>query len=145
MKSSETYSIRTWVPIELRNLILFDFLGAFFFLKKYPDKIEQASFLGCTEKAGGVKTWRYVRAIQALKEKKIKWIFDNGERDFNEYFFLTVDGVHCRIMEPRFIPSSGWYSHKFHKAGLAYEVAVAVYHNKIVWINGPFPAGQGDL
>jgi len=62
-----------------------------------------------------------------------------------EYFILSVDGVHCRIHEPRTTPSSGWYSKKFNKAGLTYELGVAIYHSKIVWINGPFPAGQNDM
>lgn len=58
---------------------------------------------------------------------------------------LSVDGVHCRVQEPRTTPSAGWYSSKFNKAGLAYEIGVSVYHDKIVWVNGPFPAGQNDL
>jgi hypothetical protein len=41
--------------------------------------------------------------------------------------------------------SAGWYSAKNNKAGLAYEIAVAIYHDKICWINGPFPAGKNDL
>lgn len=123
-----------------------DFLGAFYFLKKYPTKLSQSGFLGCSEKYGLVKAWRYVRAIQALKEKKIKWIFDEQPYKYlDEYFLLTVDGVHCRIHEPRFMPSSGWFSPKFNKAGLAYEIGVSVYHDKICWVNGPFPAGQNDL
>lgn len=78
---------------------------------------------------------------------QIRWILDEPMCNNNpdEFFFISVDGVHCRITEPRFLPSSGWYSHKHNKAGLAYEVAVAVYHDKICWINGPFPAGQNDL
>jgi hypothetical protein len=89
------------------------------------------------------RAWRYIRAIQALKEEKIKWIFDGNKND--EYFILSVDGVHCRIYEPRTQPSSGWYSKKFNKAGLMYELGIAIYHSKIVWINGPFPAGQNDM
>jgi hypothetical protein len=42
------------------------------------------------------------------------------------------------------MPSSGWYSKKFNKAALAYELGIAIYHNKLVWINGPFPAGKND-
>ena len=89
------------------------------------------------------RVWKYIRAIQALKEKKIKWIFDGNE--YKEFFIVSVDGVHCRIHEPRTQPSSGWYSKKFNKAALTYELAVAIYHDKIVWINGPFPAGQNDM
>jgi len=56
----------------------------------------------------------------------------------------TVDGVHFRIWEPRKTPSTKWYSHKYKKAGLAYEIAVALHHDSIVWVNGPFPAGEND-
>jgi hypothetical protein len=55
-----------------------------------------------------------------------------------------VDGVHCRVCEPRIFPSSKWYSHKFHKAGLTYELGIAIRKNRLVWINGPFPASQSD-
>lgn len=51
----------------------------------------------------------------------------------------------CCIWEPRTTPSAGWYSKKFNRAGLAYELGVAIFHNQIVWINGPFPARQNDL
>ena len=42
------------------------------------------------------------------------------------------------------MPSTKWYSPKYKQAGLAYEVAVAIQHNRIVWVNGPFPAGEND-
>lgn len=38
-----------------------------------------------------------------------------------------------------------WYSHKFNGPGVAYEVAVSLETSKIVWINGPFKAGESDL
>lgn len=100
-----------------------DFLGAFYFLKKYPTKQSQAGFLACSARVALPKAaWQYVRAIQALKEKTIKWIFDEDApiNNLDEFFMLTVDGVHCRIHEPRFLPSSGWYSPKFNHAGLSY-------------------------
>jgi len=58
---------------------------------------------------------------------------------------LTVDGVHCPIEEPRQEPSAKWHSHKFHGAGLAYELGISVFENKLVWINGPYPCGDSDL
>jgi hypothetical protein len=122
-----------------------DFLGAFHFLKKYPTKRTQAGFVACSDKFGLVKAWRYVRAIQALKEKKINFCDEGPNEELGEYFFLSVDGVHCRVYEPRFMPSSGWYSPKYNKAGLAYEIGVSIYHEKVCWVNGPFPAGQNDL
>jgi hypothetical protein len=56
-----------------------------------------------------------------------------------------VDGVHTNINEPRTEPSSKWYSFKYNKPGLAYEIGIAIFHNKVVWINGPFQAGNNDL
>ena len=86
---------------------------------------------------------RYLKAIQLLHSQKIRWIFGDGTEQ-NEVYIISVDGVHCRINEPRHDPSSKWYSQKFNKAGLTYEVAVAIFHDKIVWFNGPFPASYND-
>jgi hypothetical protein len=38
-----------------------------------------------------------------------------------------------------------WYSHKHKKAGLMYELGISIFNNKLIWINGPFPAGNTDL
>ena len=120
-------------------------ISALYFLKKYPTIHELAARCGTgTEKTMMNRVWQYVKAIQALKANKIQWIFDDTDA-YKEFFILSVDGVHCRIYEPRIQPSSGWYSKKFNKAGLVYELGVAIYHDKIVWINGPYPAGQNDM
>lgn len=42
-------------------------------------------------------------------------------------------------------PSTGWCSHKFHEPGLPYELGIAIYDNRLVWINGPFQAAENDL
>jgi hypothetical protein len=119
-------------------------IHALYFLKKYPTVHDlTARCKDGTEKTVLRRVWRYIQAIQALKSKKIRWIFDEG--NYDEYFILSVDGVHCRIYEPRTQPSSGWFSKKFNNAGLTYELGVAVHHNRIVWMNGPFPAGQNDI
>ena len=70
-----------------------------------------------------------MRAFQALKKKKIRFLFDDETKVYDESFILSVDGLHCKVFEPRYMPSSGWYSHKLNSAGLAYELGVAVYHN----------------
>ena len=129
---------------QIKNPNPVDLIHTLYFLKKYPTAHEFSGRSGAgTEKTVLNKAWRYIRAFQALKERKIQWIFDNAKYD--KYFILSVDGVHCRIHKPRTQPSSGWYSKKFNKAGLVYELGVSIYHNKIVWINGPFPAGQNDM
>ena len=124
-----------------------DLIHALYFLKKYPTSHEFAGRCGTgTEKTLLNRAWKYIRAIQKLKDKKIRWIFDRSDgRDYGEYFIISVDGVHCKIYEPRTQPSSGWYSKKHNRAGLTYEIGIAVHHNNIVWINGPFPAGQNDM
>ena len=74
---------------------------------------------------------------------KIKWLFDT--EGVNEIFILSVDGVHCKILEPRTDPGTKWYSHKSNGAGLSYELGIALHHNQLCWINGPFPAGKNDM
>ncbi|CAJ1944984.1 unnamed protein product [Cylindrotheca closterium] len=113
------------------------------FLKQYPTKETLAGFGGVTEKTALLRCWKYVEAIQALKEQKIVWLFGDTEK-YQEVCVASVDGVHFCIWEPRKFPSAKWYSPKYKKAGLAYEIGVAVHHNKIVWVNGPFPAGEND-
>ena len=36
----------------------------------------------------------------------------------------------------------GYYSHKFHRAGVRYELGVSIQSGDIVWLNGPFPCGR---
>eukprot|EP00957_Ditylum_brightwellii_P145701 11094452-Ditylum_brightwellii.AAC.1 len=61
---------------------------------------------------------------------------------FDNFFILNVDGVHCHVFEPRYMPSAGWYLQKLNKSGLCYEIGVAIHHDKVCWVNGHFPAGQ---
>lgn len=58
---------------------------------------------------------------------------------------MTVDGTHCRIKEPRNTPDKAFYSHKYHKPGVAYEIALDLSSSRIVHVNGPFKAGKNDL
>ena len=72
--------------------------------------------------------------------KQIKWEnwlrFDNGS-----ICKISVDGTDFRIANQR--PFwKGWYSFKFKRAGLRYEIAIAIQSGDIVWIHGPFPAGK---
>jgi hypothetical protein len=59
---------------------------------------------------------------------------------------LTDDAVHCRVGEPRNQPSTKWSSQKYgKKAALTYEVGIAIHHNQVVLINGPYPAAMHDM
>ena len=61
-----------------------------------------------------------------------------------EIFILSVDGVHCRVNEPRGQPSTGWFSHKSNGPGLVYELAIALNESKLVWMKGPFKPGENS-
>jgi hypothetical protein len=66
----------------------------------------------------------------------------------SKIFLITVDGVHCHINEPThpvLKQDPVFYSHKSNRAGLNYELGMSVYDNKLVWMNGPFPAGRHDI
>ena len=52
-----------------------------------------------------------------------------------------VDRTDFWICEPKPF-AKDFYSHKFAKAGLHYEVGVCIQTGLIVWINGPFAAGK---
>jgi len=59
-----------------------------------------------------------------------------------------VDGTHCRINKPKHPTMSknkSYYSHKFNQAGLNYEIGLSVFESRLVWMNGPFKAGQNDI
>ena len=54
---------------------------------------------------------------------------------------VTVDGTDYRIFEP--IPfHRGWYSHKYKRAGVRYEISVCIATGCIVHTLGPFPCGH---
>ena len=85
-----------------------------------------------------------VSASHTVCTCQIVWPEDNS----NEIFICSVDGTHCLIEEPRDKAKSkdpAFYSHKFHKAALNYELGVSVFKNQLVWINGPFPAAINDI
>ena len=53
---------------------------------------------------------------------------------------MTVDGTDYEVYEQS--PwSKRWYSHKFKRAGLRYEIGVCIQSGDIVWTHGPFACG----
>jgi hypothetical protein len=56
-------------------------------------------------------------------------------------FFLSVDGTHCPIEEPRPF-STIWSSHKLGgKPGVNYEIGLSICEPKLLWVYGPTPPG----
>lgn len=143
-----------------------EILCALNFLKEYPLENNLAGLFGVNSKSSTRWAETYTRKISALAGSKvrnrtiqsvllysaltlfntpqIKWLFDE-DRGKDEVFILSVDGVHCKICEPRTEPSSQWYSHKSNGAGLTYELGIAIFHNQLCWINGPFQAATNDM
>jgi hypothetical protein len=114
-------------------------------LRTYKTEFELGTIFFLSESSVSTALWQYTHALQALKEHKIEWLWNNQLQGGTEIIIVSVDGIHCTISEPRTMPSSKWYSHKTHGPALGYEVAIAVHQNKLVHINGPFPAGVPDL
>jgi hypothetical protein len=54
---------------------------------------------------------------------------------------VSIDGTDFRIYEQK--PFwKGWFSHKFNGPALRYEVGICIQSGDIVWLNGPYPAGE---
>jgi DDE superfamily endonuclease len=70
---------------------------------------------------------------------------DDSHQIDDTIFVGSVDGTHCCIFEPRMNPRSEWHSHKFHKPAVVYEIGLHLFESRVIWTNGPFPAGHSDL
>ena len=84
--------------------------------------------------------------IQALKVEKIIWPDDDFFGD--DIWIISVDGTHFWIEEPQhpmWSQDSTFYSHKYNKAGLNYELGICLWNNQLVWMNGPYKAGTNDV
>ena len=95
----------------------------------------------CCEYTVERKTKEYVRLIQSFKEELIRW----EGFDPRLVFQFTVDCANYLTNEFRLDPSSGWYDHKSHSAGVKYEYACHLYESKCVSMRGPFPCGIPDI
>jgi DDE superfamily endonuclease len=78
---------------------------------------------------------------------QIVWLYDNPPplNEDETALFATVDGTHCRIYEQRKEPNSKWCSHKFKGPGLGYELVIDIYHQQLLYVHGPYRAGDNDI
>jgi hypothetical protein len=61
---------------------------------------------------------------------------------------MTIDGTDFKVLERRDKNqqfNKTLFTQKHKAAGLKYEVGVFIRTGYIVWINGPFKGGKGDL
>ena len=56
----------------------------------------------------------------------------------------SVDCTDCRIHELTSFEFK-CYSHKFHGAGVRYEIAICIVTSYIVWINAAYHVGHGMI
>lgn len=123
------------VPPNLRH-----FLMTLYWLKSYDTVLILSGWWRLHPETIMTYTWRILRSIQSLKPDKVKWEFEK-----DTIFIISVDGVHCKTYEARKNPTKDVYSHKSAGPALAYELGIAIYESKLVWISGPFPASVHDI
>jgi hypothetical protein len=72
-----------------------------------------------------------------------KILFENRfKNDINNDCLLSVDGTDFQRSQT----NKDWYSHKFKRSGLFYEVAILILGGDICWICGPWrPGVYNDL
>jgi hypothetical protein len=68
-----------------------------------------------------------------------------GDFEHDTIYIVSVDGTHCRTYEARKNPTAKVYSHKTHGPAVAYELGLAIYEDRLVWMNGPFDASTHDI
>ena len=106
------------------------FLMALNHLCKYPMEDEQEGPWDLSPKQARQWVWYFVKKIQALKEERIVWPEDWG----NDIWIIMVDGMHCWIKEPNhpeWSQDKSYYSHKFAKAGLNYELGMLLWSRNL--------------
>ena len=54
---------------------------------------------------------------------------------------VSIDGTDFCIQQLKPF-NKMWYSHKFNRPGVQYEVAISIQGGDIVWVNGPFACGS---
>mmetsp|Transcript_49 Transcript_49/g.73 ORF Transcript_49/g.73 Transcript_49/m.73 type:complete len:339 (+) Transcript_49:84-1100(+) len=140
-KDLQTTSVEE-ARIEPKDINLKHFFMALHTLRKYPTEYEREAIFDISIRGGRDWSWFYVRKIQALKAIKVVW------PEFGpEVWIISVDGQHCWKQEPSNSPWSldrRHFSFKYHRAGWCYELALSLADSKLVWMNGPFPAGMSD-
>ena len=119
-----------------------DFFVALHWLRNYPTERRRKIELKIGRSTARKWSWYYAKKIAALKNEIIVW-----PEEWPTIYTVTVDGVHFisnELNHALYRIDTEAYSHKFGNAGLAYEIAISIFQQQIVWVNGPFKAGTSD-
>ena len=120
-------------------LSLEEHLLCLYWLKNYTREENCASWFRVSEKTFRYKYKTGLRFLSIVNVINFnKRLTDNN---FGYVCKVSIDGTDCPICEPSpFSPR--WYSHKFHKAGLRYEVGICIETGEIVWVFGGYACGD---
>jgi hypothetical protein len=121
------------------------YLRTVYYLRKYPTEDDIDRVLKMNKGWARTNIWDLIEKIQYLQFKKITWPDELGGEDI---WIMTIDGTHVWLYEPgheEFSQDSDYYSHKFNKAGMNYELGIAIASRKLIWMKGPYKAGKNDL
>jgi hypothetical protein len=119
------------------------FLLALYFLKNYPKEYQTEAIFDWSAKWAREKYWFWCRKIQGMKGEKIVF----PQFDVNDEWVMTVDGTHCWIQEPEhptWSRDTSFFSHKYNKAGIGYELGIHLWKSQLIWMNGPHKAGKNN-
>jgi len=126
-----------------RNHSIHSFLESLHFLYRYKREAEREGTFDKSRKTLRKQCWHYLQRIQSLKTAKIACPQFHAE----DVWIMTVDGTHCKINEPShpaFSQDKDYFSHKHKNSGLCYELGIDLFRSNLIWMNGPFKAGQND-
>ena len=155
------------MPLPIYSLIVNQasvdyFLMALYYLRKYPTGHDHSQHFDVSRETITKWTWFFLDRISALQSQKIVWPAEwekeryaaaklRGEVEGEVYvvgFGCTVDGTHGPIHEPSVGETRAknpvYYSHKTNGPAFAYEFALDIFQDRLVWMNGPFPASTPD-
>lgn len=110
-------------------------------LYRYPTEPEMEAMFDKSQKT--IREWcrYYVTKIRALKAEKVVWpVFKE-----TDIWVLYVDCIDCATQEPTnptLSQDRTFFTFKHKSAGLRYELGTDLFKSALVWMNGPFPAGE---
>ena len=125
-----------------RNLLM-----VLYFLWNYPRSRHALKVLfgACEKYASGAYFWKWAERLAGLEAKVI--YFPDAMLD--EPFIMSVDCREHKIWEkqhPTLNMDTTYTSRKHGKhCGLKYELGVALFSDRIVWINGPYKPTTHDI
>ena len=136
----KTDVVEARVPPQDRNAK--HFLMAMHHLKRYPTELEREAMFDISRMWGRDWCWYFIEKVQALKAQKIVW-----PDKWDDVWAMTVDGQHCWVHEqlhPIWSQDPQYFSHKYGKAGLNYELAISLFKSQVVSMKGPYTTGANN-